>query len=261
MKVVIAIPARNSEKTIGAVYHDIPAHYQNHVLMSDDGSTDATARVAQKLGIKVFRNPRQPGYGSNVKNCFIQALKLGADIVIILHSDNQYDATKIPQLVAPIENNQADFTIGSRILGDRAQGMSAFRFIGNRFLGLMENLIMGTKITDLHSGLIAVRADVLKVIPFRIDSDDYGFHTDVVLQSHYVGARFKEVGIPTRYEDVSTSISIYKSIIYGFSTLWTLLKYACNRSRIIRSPQFIMRGRLKTQQSQALKDQSGSRKQ
>ena len=242
MKVVIAIPARNSEKTIMQVYDELPKRFRRYIILSDDGSTDKTAKIAKNLGMNVFANPRKPGYGSNVKNCFNKALEEGADVIVVLHSDNQYDPTKVPALVKPIENGEADFTIGSRIIGDKAKNMSAFRFTGNRFLGFIENIAMGTNLTDLHSGMIAVKSDLLKKIPFNIDSDDYGFHTDIVLQSHYAGARFKEIGIPTRYEDSSTSISIYKSIIYGLWTVGTVLKYLLHKSGIIKHPQFIIRG-------------------
>ena len=241
MKVVIAIPARNSEKTIEQVYDGIPLRCRKYIILSDDGSTDKTAKIAKNLGMKVFSNPRKHGYGSNVKNCFNKALEENADIVVILHSDNQYDPKKIPSLIKPIENGDADFTIGSRILGDKARGMSTFRFAGNRLLGFIENIAMGTNLTDLHSGMVAVKTDLLKRIPFNIDSDDYGFHTDIVLQSLYAGARFKEIGIPTRYEDASTSISIYKSIIYGFWTLGTVLKYLLHKSGIIKHRQFMIK--------------------
>ena len=238
MKVVVAIPARNSEGTIAQTFYEIPSKYRKHVILSDDGSTDTTADIAKKLGIKVFKNDRKHGYGSNVKNCFKSALREGAEVVVILHSDNQYDAKKIPALVKLIEDGQADFSIGSRILGDKAKDMPAFRFMGNRFLGFLENLVMGTKLTDLHSGLIAVRADILKKIPFELDSDDYCFHTDLFLQSNYLGARFMEGGIPTRYEDISTSISIYKSIVYGYDTLKIVLKYFLHKKGIASFSQF-----------------------
>ena len=189
----------------------------------------------------MFSNPRQPGYGSNVKNCFNKALEEGADVVVILHSDNQYDPKKVPELVKPILDGKADFTIGSRILGDKARSMSGFRFIGNRLLGFFENLAMGTYLTDLHSGMIAIRADLLKKFPFNLDSDDYGFHTDIVFQSHYSGARFKEVGIPTRYEDISTSISILKSIIYGFRTMQMVMKYLLQKYKVMDFDEFRIR--------------------
>ena len=238
MKVVIAIPARNSEKSIGQVYNELPAEYRKNIVLSDDKSSDSTTKIAKKLGMKVFKNPRQPGYGSNVKNCFNKALDEGADIVVILHSDNQYDPKKVPQLVSPIEDGEADFTIGSRILGDKAESMSGFRFIGNRLLGFIENIAMGTNLTDLHSGMVALRADLLKKIPFNLNSDDYGFHTDIVLQSHYAGARFMEIGIPTVYEDISTSISVYKSIIYGFRTMQMVLKYLLQKFKIMEFDEF-----------------------
>ena len=218
--------------------------YQANVILSDDGSTDSTAKIAESLGITVFKNPRSAGYGSNVKNCFNKAIELGGDIVIILHSDNQYDATKISAMADCIQFGQADLVIGSRILGDQAKGMSTFRFTGNRFLGAIENIAMGTNITDLHSGLIAVRTKLLKIIPFNTNSDDYGFHTNILLQSRYAGAKFSEIGIPTRYEDVSTSISVYKSIIYGFSTLATVFKYLLHKNGIIHYAQFNFNAKL-----------------
>jgi len=243
LKVVIAIPARNSEKTIRQVYDGLNVKFRKHVLLSDDKSTDNTRQAAAKLGIKVFPNPRQPGYGSNVKNCFNMALKENADIVVVLHSDNQYDPKKVPELVKPILDGKADFTIGSRILGDKASGMSAFRFSGNRLLGFFENIAMGTNLTDLHSGMVAIKAELLRKIPYNINSDDYGFHTDIVLQSHYSGARFKEIGIPTRYEDVSTSISVYKSIIYGFRTMQTVMKYLLHKYGIMKFREFAIKKR------------------
>ena len=238
LKVVIAIPARNSGNTIKKVYDDLPIKFRKHVILSDDKSSDRTKEIAKKLGIRVFLNPRQPGYGSNVKNCFNKSLEAGADVVVILHSDHQYDPKKVPALIKPILDGKADFTIGSRILGDKARNMSLFRFSGNRLLGFFENLAMGTNLTDLHSGMVALRADLLKKIPFHLDSDDYGFHTDIVLQSRYAGARFREIGIPTVYEDISTSISVYKSIIYGFRTMQMVLKYLLQKFRIMEFEEF-----------------------
>ncbi|MBI4451970.1 glycosyltransferase family 2 protein [Candidatus Woesearchaeota archaeon] len=238
LKITIAIPARNSEKTIKQVYSDLAPSFRNNAILSDDKSTDKTRETAKKLGIKVFQNPREPGYGSNVKNCFNMAIKEKADVVVILHSDNQYDPKKVPELVKPILDGEADFTIGSRILGDKASGMSTFRFTGNRLLGFFENLAMGTNLTDLHSGMVAIKADLLRKIPFNSNSDDYGFHTDIVLQSHYIGARFKEIGIPTRYEDISTSISVYRSIIYGFRTMQMVMKYLLHKYGLMKFKEF-----------------------
>ena len=241
MKTVIAIPARNSEKTIESVYDDVPLKYKKNIIISDDGSKDNTLKIAKKLGIKIFKNHRRPGYGSNVKNCFNNSIQEGADIVVILHSDNQYDATKIPKLCGLIEKGEADFVWGSRILGDKAKGMSAFRFFGNRVLGYMENIVMGTKLTDLHSGLIAVRSSLLKSIPYKICSDDYIFHTEIILQSHYAGASFWEIGIPTRYENISTSISVYKSMVYAYDTFVVIARYLLHKVRIIKSPMYLIR--------------------
>jgi len=194
--------------------------------------------LQKKLGLKVYRNTRRPGYGSNAKNCFRSALKENADIVAILHADNQYDATKIPIMAKLIEDGKADFTIGSRILGKTVKNMSAFRFLGNRFLGFIQNIAMGKKLTDLHSGLVVISAKILKKIPFELDSNDHVFHVETILQSDYAGAKFADVGIPTRYEDCSQSISIRKSIKYGFETNYVILKYFLSKHKIIKSKQF-----------------------
>lgn len=241
-KTVVAIPARNSEKTIDQVYKILPERFKKHIVLSDDKSRDETTKIARQLGMKVFENPRKPGYGSNVKNCLNRALEEEADVVVILHSDNQYDPEKVPALVKPIEEGKADFVIGSRLLGDKAKGMPMFRFVGNRVLGFIENLAMGTKLTDLHSGMVAIKADLLKRIPFNSNSDDYGFHTDMVLQSRHAGARFSEVGISTKYEGVSTSISVYRSIIYGFRTLQMVIKYLLHRYGWMEFGEFKMKG-------------------
>jgi len=241
MKVIVAIPARNSEKTLEDTFNDIPIKYRKHVIVSDDASTDSTREIAKKLGMKVSKNTREPGYGSNLKNCFKSALKDGADIVVILHSDNQYDATKIPALVRLIEDGKADFTIGSRMIGDKAKSMSKFRFSGNRILTIIENLILGTKLTDLHSGLVAIKADIIRRIPYELDYDDYSLHSEIVIQSHYAGARFAEIGIPTRYEEGNQSISITKSIIYGVRTLIILIRYILHKYKIKKYPQFAIK--------------------
>lgn len=238
MKVVITIPARNSEKTIAKTFREIPEKFRKYVILSDNASRDNTVKIAETLGIKVTRNSEDKGYGGNVKSCFLAAMKENADIVVLLHSDNQYDAAKIPELIKPIEENKADFSIGSRIRGDRAKGMPGYRFIGNRILTFLENAAMGTSITDLHSGMIAVSMKVLRKTPFMLNSDDYVFHSEFIFQAKSLGFRFAETGIPTRYFREATSASYAKSFIYGIETLSSLLKFMLHTKGMKKFRQF-----------------------
>lgn len=238
MKTVIAILGRNAEKTLERTYREIPEDYQKNVFLSDDNSTDSTLEIAKKLKIKVYRNPRSGGYGSNAKNCFNSAIKEGADIIVILHSDNQYDATRIPAMVKLIEEGKADFVIGSRMIGAKngLENMPLYRYYGNRGLTIIENIVMGTKLTDLHSGLMAIRTEIAKKIPYYLNYDDYAFHSEIVVQTRLAGGKFAEVGIPTRYEDESQSTNLFRTMAYGFRTLAIILKYIMHKSGIKKYP-------------------------
>ncbi len=240
-KIVITIPARNSEKTLAKTYNEIPETFRKHVILSDNASRDNTVKIAKELGMKVVRNAEDKGYGGNVKSCFSAAMKEGADIVVLLHSDNQYDGTKIPELIKPITDKAADFVTGSRIRGDHAKGMPKYRFIGNRILTFLENLAMGTRITDLHSGMIAASREVLAKAPFMMNSNDYVFHSEFIFQVRALGFRLAEIGIPTRYFREVTSASCLKSFIYGFETLSSLLKFVLHTRRLWRFRQFIVK--------------------
>ena len=240
MKTVIAILGRNAEKTLEKTYLEIPKEYRKNVFLSDDNSTDSTLEIARKLKLKVYRNPRAGGYGSNAKNCFNSAIKEGADIIVILHSDNQYDATKIPAMVKLIDGGKADFAIGSRMIGDRKglKKMPLYRYLGNRGLTIFENVIMGTKVKDFHSGLMAIRAETAKKIPYHLNYDDYTFHSEIVVQTRMAGGKFGEVGIPTRYDNESHSTSLSHTMAYGFRTLEILWRYIMHKTGIKKHPSF-----------------------
>ena len=239
MKTVIAILCRNAEETLEKTYLEIPKEYRKNTILSDDNSTDSTLKIAKKLKLKVYKNPRAGGYGSNAKNCFNSAIKEGADIIVILHSDAQYDATKIPAMAKLIEEGKADFAIGSRMIGERAglKNMPKYRYYGNRTLTILENIAMGTKLSDLHSGLMAIRTSTLKKIPYNSNYDDYTFHSELVVQTRMAGGKFGEVAIPTRYEDESQSTNLTKTIMYGLRTLKLVLRYVLHKSGIKRHPQ------------------------
>ena len=238
MKTVIAILGRNAEKTLERTYLEIPKEYRKNVFLSDDNSTDSTLEIAKKLRLKVYKNPRAGGYGSNAKNCFNCAIKEHADIIVILHSDNQYDATKIPAMVKLIEDGKADFAIGSRMIGERKglKNMPLHRYYGNRGLTIIENIVLGTKVTDFHSGLMAIRASIARKIPYNLDYDDYTFHSEIVVQTRMAGGRFGEVGIPTRYDDENQSTAPLKTIIYGFRTLAIVWRYMMHKTGIMKHP-------------------------
>lgn len=238
MKTVIAILGRNAETTLEKTYLEIPKKYRKNVFLSDDNSTDSTLEIAKKLKLKVYKNPRAGGYGSNAKNCFNSAIKEGADIIVILHSDNQYDATKIPAMVNLIEEGKADFAIGSRMTGDRdgLRNMPLYRYYGNRGLTIIENIVMGTKLTDLHSGLMAIKAAIAKKIPYHLNYDDYTFHSEIVIQTYMAGGKFAEVGIPTRYDDKNQSTNLFRTIAYGFRTLEILWRCIVHKTGIKKSP-------------------------
>lgn len=243
LKTVITILCRNSEKTLEATYLEIPKEFRKNVILSDDNSTDSTLKIAKKLKIKVYTNPRKGGYGSNAKNCFNSAIKEGADIIVILHSDNQYDASKIPAMVKLIEEGKADFSIGSRMIGDKEglENMPLHRYYGNRGLTIIQNFIMGTKVKDFHSGLMAIRTSIAKRIPYHLNYDDYTFHSEIVAQTRMAGGKFFEVGIPTRYEDDSQSTNLSRTIAYGFRTLAILWRYVMHKTGIAKHPTFEIR--------------------
>ncbi len=242
MKTVITILGRNAEKTLEKTYLEIPKKYRKNVVLSDDNSTDSTLEIAKKLKLKVYKNPRAGGYGSNAKNCFNSAIKEGADIIVILHSDNQYDATRIPAMVKLIKEGKADFVIGSRMIGDDSiKKMPLYRYYGNRGLTMIENIVMGTHLTDLHSGLMAIRTETAKKIPYHLNYDDYTFHSEIVIQTHMAGGRFAEVGIPTRYDDESQSTNLFRTISYGFRTLAILWRYIMHKTGIKKHPTLVIK--------------------
>tara|TARA_Y100000031_G_C8222023_1_gene386441 strand:- start:853 stop:1587 length:735 start_codon:yes stop_codon:yes gene_type:complete len=231
MKIVIAIICWNSEKTLEKVYLKIPKEYRKNAFLSDDNSTDSTLKIAKRLNLKVYTNLRKGGYGSNAKNCFDSAIKEGSDIVVIVHSDDQYDATKIPSYIKPIIEGKADFTTGTRMKGGNAKDiMPIHRYYGNKGLTLVENMVLNTGISDLHSGMIAVRTSFLKKIPYYKNYDDYTFHSDLIFQFALAKAKFAEVPIMSKYEDDSQSTSLVRTVTYGFRTLFIIARYIIHKS-------------------------------
>ena len=233
-RVVITMPAYRAEATVEKTVAAIPPGVADELILVDDASPDRTAEIARSLGIKVHVHPQNRGYGGNQKTCYTMAIESHADIVVMLHPDYQYEPKSVPLLIAPILAGEADMTFGSRFagLGDpMAGGMPLYRFVGNRLTTTLENLMLGSRFSEMHSGMRAYTRRCLLSLPFLGYSEDFGFDTQLMVDAVTSGLRVVEVPIPTRYTKESSSISIVKS-----------LKYVAH-SLVHTSRQFARRGR------------------
>ncbi len=236
-RVVIVMPAYNAARTLERTYADIPHDLVDHVILVDDVSKDETVEIAKRLGLEVIVHRQNLGYGGNQKTCYDRALEWGADVVVMLHPDYQYDATRIPALVAPILAGERDLMLGSRFLGDPlAGGMPRWKFISNRFLTGLENAAFGLHLSEYHTGLRAYSRRLLETIPYRLNSDDFVFDQELIAQ--VVAARglpVGEIAVPTRYFQEASSVGFRRSVVYGLSTLRVVGRYLLHRSGIRRS--------------------------
>jgi glycosyltransferase involved in cell wall biosynthesis len=227
-KISIVMPAYNAEKTLQKTYDEIPKDIVDEVILTDDASQDDTVKLAQKLGIKTFVHNQNKGYGGNQKTCYQAALNSGADIVIMLHPDYQYNPKLITPMASMIAEGMFDAVIGSRILGNKAMlgGMPLYKYISNRFLTLTENLIIQQKLSEYHTGYRAFSRKVLETLPMLENSDDFVFDNQMLCQTLYFGFNVGEVSCPALYFDDASSISFSRSVTYGMGVMETALKYA-----------------------------------
>lgn len=234
-QVWIVMPAYNAEKTIERTFHDLPAGSFNHVLLVDDASRDKTAELARSLGIDVVVHERNRGYGGNQKTCYKRALEGGADIVVMVHPDHQYDPRMIPDLLLPLKEGRADAAFGSRMLGGRFNegGMPKWKFIANIALTAVFNITCGVYLTEIHSGFRAYTRRYLESIKLDQNSDDFIFDTEIILQGIDAGMRFVEIPIETRYFDEASQINFQRSVKYGLGILWRLTRFALHRVGIV----------------------------
>jgi glycosyltransferase involved in cell wall biosynthesis len=239
-KVIVIMPAYNAAATLERTYNDIPPNVVDKVILVDDVSKDETVEVARRLGLKVVIHIQNRGYGGNQKTCYIEALRDGADIVVMLHPDYQYDSTLIPQLIAPIQAGEADMMLGSRLLGGDtlAGGMPIWKYISNRFLTIVENLVLGQHLSECHTGFRAYSRRLLETIPFLLNSDDFVFDTEVIAQAVAFGFRIGEIAVPTRYFAEASSVNFRRSVTYGLSTLAVMLRYLLDRGGLRPTRQF-----------------------
>jgi len=239
-KVVVVMPAYNAAKTLRITYNAIPMDKVDHVILVDDGSSDETLKIAKELKLEVFMHARNFGYGANQKTCYTEALKAGADIVVMLHPDYQYDPTLLPTLVAPIEAGKANVVLGSRFLlgGVVRQGMPWWKFLGNKFLSWVENRILGLNLSEYHTGYRAYSRRALEEIPFLLNSDNFVFDQEILVQAAHMGFRIDEVPVPTRYFPEASSAGFVTSAIYGLSILLLLGRYLLHRMSLLELKQF-----------------------
>ncbi len=248
-RVVVVMPAYNAARTLERTYRDIPPGVVDRVILVDDVSKDATVEVAQRLGIQVVIHIQNRGYGGNQKTCYLEALRAGADVVVMLHPDYQYDSTRIPALIAPLLSGERDMMFGSRLLrapeesGNPALagGMPIWKYIANRFLTITENLVLGQKLSECHTGFRAYNRRLLETIPFLLNSDDFVFDTEVIVQAVAFGFRLGEIPVPTRYFAEASSVNFRRSVTYGLATLAALLRYLLHRFGLRHSAQFSRR--------------------
>ena len=240
LRVVITMPAYRAEATVEKTVAAIPPGVADELILVDDASPDRTAEIARSLGIKVHVHPQNRGYGGNQKTCYTMAIESDADVVVMLHPDYQYEPKSVPLLIAPILAGEADMTFGSRFagLGDpMAGGMPVYRFVGNRVTTTLENLLLGSRFSEMHSGMRAYTRRCLLALPFLGYSEDFGFDTQLMVDAVTSGLRVVEVPIPTRYTKESSSISIVKSLKYvGHSLLHTARQFARRGRRGRRYP-------------------------
>jgi glycosyltransferase involved in cell wall biosynthesis len=240
-KIIAVLPAYNAEKTLAATVADFPPGCVDEVLLVDDGSRDRTVEVARSMGLTVIVHEKNKGYGGNQKTCYRYALDRGADVVVMIHPDYQYDARVIPHAVGIIELGICDVVLGNRVRS-RAEavgcGMPWWKYVSNRGLTLFENMALGQNLGEFHSGFRVYRRSVLETIPWERNSDDFVFDTQFLVQAVHFGFRLGDVPVPVRYFDEASQINFRRSTKYGLETLKTVGQFWMHRARVRRSLLF-----------------------
>lgn len=240
-RVVAVMPAYNAASTLERTVRDIPEGAVDLVILVDDCSRDDTVQIAEGLGLTVIRHDRNQGYGGNQKTCYTRALEAGADIVVMIHPDYQYDSRVIPVAAELIRLGNCDVILGSRIRTRQEAlkgGMPGWKYIANRCLTITENIALGQNLGDFHSGFRAYSREVLETVPWRQNSDDFVFDTQFLAQAVTFGFRLGDIPVPVRYFAEASSINFRRSTRYGLLTLWVMVLFWLNRLKLYRSPLF-----------------------
>src|SRR5437867_5768990 len=235
-KITIVMPAYNAAQTLAMTYRAIPPGIADEILLVDDASRDGTVETARELGIPIIRHPHNVGYGGNQKTCYMEALRSGADIVVMLHPDGQYDPSILPDMIAPIRRGEADLVLGSRFLtpgGARRGAMPLYKYVSNRFLTSVENLVLGTHLSEMHTGYRAYSRRFLETVPFLRNSIDFAFDTEILFQAARHKFRIAEVPVETKYFPGASSASLGQSTVYGLKTLHVAVRYLLCRWGIL----------------------------
>jgi glycosyltransferase involved in cell wall biosynthesis len=244
-KLIVVMPAYNAEKTLRQTFEELPHEYVDEVILVDDASHDYTVTVARELGIHTIIHAENKGYGANQKTCYREALNRGADIVVMVHPDYQYSPRLVTAMASMITSGHYDVVLASRILGGTARkgGMPLYKYISNRFLTFFENIMLGIKLSEYHTGYRAFSRIVLETLPLEENSDDFVFDNEMIAQAAFFGFHLGEISCPTKYFEEASSISFSRSVKYGIGVLLTSVKYVLQKSGMLSSPLFNPGGR------------------
>jgi glycosyltransferase involved in cell wall biosynthesis len=240
-RTIAVMPAYNAASTLRRTVEDIPSGSVDDIILVDDCSKDNTVQVARDLGLTVIQHQQNTGYGGNQKTCYRHARDAGADYVVMIHPDYQYDSRVIPVAIEILRLGICDMVVGSRIRTRKealAGGMPLYKYISNQGLTIIENVALGQNLGDFHSGFRAYRREVLETVPYERNSDDFVFDSEFLAQAVHFGFKLGDIPVPVRYFDEASSINFRRSVVYGLSTLSVLVKYWSNRLGLIKSPLF-----------------------
>jgi glycosyltransferase involved in cell wall biosynthesis len=235
-KVIVIMPAYNAELTLEKTYSDIPKYIVDEIILTDDASSDRTVKIAEQLGITINTHRENMGYGANQKTCYDDALKRDAEVIVMIHPDYQYDPRVIPFAIGFLTKDICDVIIGSRIrtrYETLKGGMPIYKYLSNRLLTIIENMVLGQNLGDFHSGFRVFKREVLENINYHSNSDDFVFDSEFLAQAVFQGYRIGDIPIPTRYFDEASSINFRRSIKYGWQTLLTMVKFILQKTGLI----------------------------
>jgi glycosyltransferase involved in cell wall biosynthesis len=243
-KVVVVMPAYNAEMTLNKTIDEIPLEYIDDIILVDDHSSDKTVQIAKQLNIKTFVHTKNMGYGANQKTCYTEALNLGADVVVMLHPDYQYTPKLLVAMSSLVAIGQYDVVLGSRILSEGALkgGMPLYKYISNRLLTLIENIMLNKKLSEYHTGYRAFSRKVLETIPLNENSDDFVFDNQMMAQIAYFNFSIGEISCPTKYFEEASSINFKRSVKYGVGVLQTSFLYRLQKLGLVKSKIFDING-------------------
>ncbi|HOP86446.1 MAG TPA: glycosyltransferase family 2 protein [Syntrophorhabdaceae bacterium] len=244
-KVIVVMPAYNAELTLEQTYREVPPGFIDDIILVDDASRDRTAELSRRLGIKTIVHPKNLGYGANQKTCYKEALKLGADVVIMLHPDYQYTPKLLIAMASLIAIGLYDIVLGSRILGGGALkgGMPLYKYISNRILTFIQNLALGAKLSEYHTGYRAFSRKVLMELPLEENSNDFVFDNQILAQAIYCGYTIGEISCPTKYFKEASSINFKRSLVYGIGVLKTSMQFLLQKWGLKRYSIFSLEAR------------------